>query len=293
MPISRRYIVFLLLALGSWLWANAQDMTEEQQFNAQFQAEMSAQLNKLTSELDVLYDDAQKQLAFSERDIRTAYNVRTLEAKAQSLDRRMKALNIRWDAFNASYLSFIAENDTLMEQMTQAQLLKQTLTDTIAVQQTKCQTIKDFMAAEQLILAQDSLYHKLYQQAFRLSFVQKLEPQLEKLKAQEQAHFTQIQEAYDKAKAAADMVPQLQPRATILNEQFYAIKAQSDKIQQMKYMPLMQRFKDYLMGLASIAVIVLLFNNITAKWKAVKEKKEALKKQAELLHKQQNDYPTI
>ena len=293
MPITKRYILLALFILGAWLPTIAQEMTEEEQYNAQFQAEMSAQLNKLTSELDILFDDANKQLSFSERDIRSAYTVRTLDAKAQSLNRRLQALNVRWDAFNASYLSFISENDTLMEQMTQAQLLKQTLTDTIAAQQTKCQTIKDFMAAEQLILAQDSLYHKLYQQAYRLSFVQKLTPQLEKLKAQEQAHFLPIQEAYEKVKTAAETVPQLRTRADQLNERFYAIKAQSEQIQQMKYMPLMQRFKDYLLGLASVAVLILLFNNLMSKYKAAKQKKETLQKQAELLKKQQNDYPTI
>lgn len=291
MPLTKKYILLLLCCLA--LPLAAQDMTEEQQYDTQFQAEMRAQLNKLTSELGILYDDAQKQLTISDRDLRSAYTVRTLETKAQKIDRRLQALNVKWDAFNASYLGFISDNDTLMEQMTQAQLLKQTLTDTIAAQQSKCQVIKDFIAAEQLILRQDSIYHKLYQQAFRLSFVQKLAPQLEKLKAQEQAHFIPIQEAYDKAKTASDEVPQLKARTDRLNERFFALKAQSEKIQQMKYMPLIQRFKDYLMGLASVAVIILLFNNLMAKWQAAKQKKEAIQKQADLLKKQQNDYPTI
>lgn len=291
MPLIKKNIVLLLLCCLSLSLA-AQEMTEEQQYSLQFQAEMRSQLNKLTAELDVLYGDAQKQLVITEKDLRTAYTVRTLEAEAQSLDRRMQALNVKWDAFNASYLSFISENDTLMERMAQAQLLKQTLTDTIAAQQNKCQVIKDFMAAEQVLAKQDSIYRKLYQQAYRLSFVQKLAPQLEKLKAQEQAHFIPIQEAYDKAKTAAELVPQLSARADKLNEQFYAVKSKSQEIQQMKYMPLLQRFKDYLLGLASIAVLILLFNNLMSKWKAAKQKKETLKKQAELLNKEQ-EYPTI
>jgi len=279
MPLIKRYILFLLCCLS--LSLTAQELTEEQQFNVQFMTEMRSQLNKLTTELDGLAEDTKKQTAISERDLRTAYSVRTLEAKSQRLNSRLQALNVKWDAFNASYLGFISENDTLMERMTQAQLLKQSLADTIAAQQTKCQAIKDFIAAEQVVLGQDSMYNKLYKQAFRLSFVQKLTPQLEKLKAQ------------DKAKTAAGMVPQLKERADALNERFYAIKSTSDKIQQMQYMPLMQRFKDYLLGLASVAVILLLVNNLTAKWKAAKEKKEALKKQAEMLQKQNNEYPTI
>lgn len=126
-----------------------------------------------------------------------------------------------------------------------------------------------------------------------MSFIQKLTPQLEKLKAKEQAHFAPIQEAYDKAKTAVTTVPQLKERSELLSESFFAIKSRSEKIQQMQYMPLMQRFKDYLIGLACFAVIFMLFNNLVTKWQAAKQKKEALKKQAEMLKKQQNEYPTI
>ncbi len=291
MSLIKRYILLLLLCLSIPL--AAEEANEEQQYSLQFQTEMRAQLDKLTAELDQLADDTKKQTTITDKDLKTAYSVRTLEAKAQRLNHRMQSLNVKWDAFNASYLGFISENDTLMELMTKAQLLKQSLSDTITAQQTKCQAIRDFLAAEQIVLSQDSMYNRIYKQAFRLSFVQKLTPQLEKLKAKEQAHFTPIQEAYDKAKTAASTVPQLKERAELLSESFFTIKSRSEKIQQMQYMPLMQRFKDYLIGFACFAVIFMLFNNLTTKWQAAKQKKEAIKKQAEMLRKQQNDYPTI
>ena len=291
MSLIKRYILLLLLCLSIPL--AAEEANEEQQYSLQFQTEMRAQLDKLTAELDQLAEDTKKQTTITDKDLKTAYSVRTLEAKAQRLNHRMQSLNVKWDAFNASYLGFISENDTLMELMAKAQLLKQSLSDTITAQQTKCQAIRDFLAAEQIVLSQDSMYNRIYKQAFRLSFVQKLTPQLEKLKAKEQAHFTPIQEAYDKAKAAAATVPQLKERAELLSESFFTIKSRSEKIQQMQYMPLMQRFKDYLIGFACFAVIFMLFNNLTTKWQAAKQKKEAIKKQAEMLRKQQNDYPTI
>lgn len=291
MSLIKRYILLLLLCLSIPL--AAEEANEEQQYSLQFQTEMRAQLDKLTAELDLLAEDTKKQTTITDKDLKTAYSVRTLEAKAQRLNHRMQSLNVKWDAFNASYLGFISENDTLMELMAKAQLLKQSLSDTITAQQTKCQAIRDFLAAEQIVLSQDSMYNRIYKQAFRLSFIQKLTPQLEKLKAKEQAHFTPIQEAYDKAKAAAATVPQLKERAELLSESFFTIKSRSEKIQQMQYMPLMQRFKDYLIGFACFAVIFMLFNNLTTKWQAAKQKKEALKKQAEMLRKQQNDYPTI
>lgn len=291
MSLIKRYILLLLLCLSIPL--AAEEANEEQQYSLQFQTEMRAQLDKLTAELDLLAEDTKKQTTITDKDLKTTYSVRTLEAKAQRLNHRMQSLNVKWDAFNASYLGFISENDTLMELMAKAQLLKQSLSDTITAQQTKCQAIRDFLAAEQIVLSQDSMYNRIYKQAFRLSFIQKLTPQLEKLKAKEQAHFTPIQEAYDKAKAAASSVPQLKERAELLSESFFTIKSRSEKIQQMQYMPLMQRFKDYLIGFACFAVIFMLFNNLTTKWQAAKQKKEALKKQAEMLRKQQNDYPTI
>lgn len=291
MSLIKRYIFLLLLCL--YIPLAAEEANEEQQYSLQFQTEMRAQLDKLTAELDLLAEDTKKQTTITDKDLKTAYSVRTLEAKAQRLNHRMQSLNVKWDAFNASYLGFISENDTLMELMAKAQLLKQSLSDTITAQQTKCQAIRDFLAAEQIVLTQDSMYNRIYKQAFRLSFIQKLTPQLEKLKAKEQAHFTPIQEAYDKAKAAAATVPQLKERAELLSESFFTIKSRSEKIQQMQYMPLMQRFKDYLIGFACFAVIFMLFNNLTTKWQAAKQKKEALKKQAEMLRKQQNDYPTI
>ena len=291
MSLIKRYILLLLCCLSIPL--AAEEANEEQQYSLQFQAEMRAQLDKLTAELDQLAEDTKKQTTITDKDLKTAYSVRTLEAKAQRLNHRMQSLNVKWDAFNASYLGFISENDTLMELMAKAQLLKQSLSDTITAQQTKCQAIRDFLAAEQIVLSQDSMYNRIYKQAFRLSFIQKLTPQLEKLKAKEQAHFTPIQEAYDKAKTAAGTVPQLKERAELLSESFFTIKSRSEKIQQMQYMPLMQRFKDYLIGFACFAVIFMLFNNLTTKWQAAKQKKEALKKQAEMLRKQQNEYPTI
>ena len=75
---------------------------------------MRAQLDKLTAELDQLADDTKKQTTITDKDLKTAYSVRTLEAKAQRLNHRMQSLNVKWDAFNASYLGFISENDIRM-----------------------------------------------------------------------------------------------------------------------------------------------------------------------------------
>ena len=289
MQIIKRHI-FLLLFLAS-LPLLAQDHADDE-YSRQMQAEVKGQLVKLTDELKQLATEAEKQTPLNEKNLQSAYYIKTLDERAQSLNRRMQAFDVKWEAFSASNLAYVANFDTLMNMTTQAQMLKQEVTDTITAQLNRCNAISDFVAAEEFILAQDSVYDKLYKQAFALSFVQKMAPQLEKLKAQEQLQFPEIQTQYDKAKAAADLVPQLRNRADAVNEAFYSIKAQSDSIQELKYEPLIQRIKDYLMGLAYVAIILIFFNMIISKWQSAKKAKEALQKQLDAL-KKDKDYPTI
>ena len=126
------------------------------------------------------------------------------------------------------------------------------------------------------------------------SLVQKLAPQLEKLKAEEQVHFERIQSSYDKSKSAADLIPQLNKRAATLNEKYFKIKALSEKIQAMEYKPFVQRIKDYLLEIACVSVILMFFTMLTAKLKAAKNAREMLKKQKQLLNRTNgSDYPTI
>ena len=291
MPIIKRYILFLLCFLTLPLWAQDADNADDQ-YSRQMQAEVKAQLTKLTDELKELSDDANHQARLTEKSLQSSYYIRTLDEQVQSLNHRMQAIDVKWNAFNASNLAYVANFDTLMNMTTQAQLLKQAVSDTITAQVNRCNAIKDFVTAESFMTEQDSVYSQLYKQAFAMSFVQKMAPQLEKLKAQEQQLFPQVQEQYSKAQAAAALVPQLHNRAENVNQTFYTIKAQSDEIQQLQYKPFIQRIQDYLMGLAYVAIILIFFNMMMSKWETAKKAKEALEKQAEAL-KKENQYPSI
>ena len=181
-----------------------------------------------------------------------------------------------------------------MELMTQAQQLKQAIADTIASQQKQYDAITDFVEAESFIESQDSIYSRLYKEAFGLSLVQNLTPKLEKLKGEEQAMFEKIQSCYDKSKSAVEIVPVLTKRATILDDKFYNIKIRSEKIQALEYKPFIQRIKDYLIGIACIAIILMFISSAVAKLNAAKKAREMLKKQKELFDKTNGkDYPTI
>lgn len=291
MPLTRLYILPLILCCFA-LPIQAQQPAEEDEANIRFAQEIHAQLDKMDAELHQITEEETRQGQITASGIRSAYFIRIMNSKVQSTDRRLKAFNVRWEAFNAANQAFISDHEDLMDKMTTMQLRLQAANDTLAMQQQRCAAIKDFVAAEEYILAQDSVYEARYKQAFAMSFVQKLTPQLEKLKATNQAQFEALQEQYDKTKAASELVPQLQDRADIVNECFYTIKAKSDKIQEMKYMPLLERVKEYLTSLAYVAVILILINMLTAKYKAAKQAKEALEKQAKLI-KKENQYPTI
>ena len=289
--MTRRYILPLILCCLA-LPIRSQQPAEEDEANIRFAQEIHAQLDKMNTELHQIAEEETRQGQITASGIRSAYFIRNMNSKVQSTDRRLKAFNVRWEAFNAANQAFISDHEDLMDKMTAMQLRLQAANDTLAMQQQRCAAIKDFVAAEEYILAQDSVYEARYKQALAMSFVQKLTPQLEKLKATNQAQFEALQEQYDKTKAAYELVPQLQDRADIVNECYYTIKAKSDKIQEMKYMPLLERVKEYLTSLAYVAVILILINMLTAKYKAAKQAKEALEKQAKLI-KKENQYPTI
>ena len=173
--------------------------------------------------------------------------------------------------------------------------LKQTVKDTLDIRSGMVKAVENFANADQLIMSQVPVYKKLYKRAFQLSLVQKLTPQLEKLKARESLIFEKLQAGYEAAKSASEQVPSLQPRMNVIDEQFVVMKSVSEKIQALEYKPIIQRVKDYLLGLAAVAVILLFISMLRNKYKAYKDKLANMKKLDEMMKKQGKgtQYPTI
>ena len=69
----------------------------------------------------------------------------------------------------------------------------------------------------------------------------------------------------------------------------------SKKIQETAYKPFIQRIKDYLIGFACVAILLLFVNMITTKLKALKVAREQAKKYKEMMQQNGNPggYPTI
>ena len=81
----------------------------------------------------------------------------------------------------------------------------------------------------------------------------------------------------------------------LLDEQFVVMKSVSEKVQALEYKPIIQRVKDYLIGLAAVAIILLFLSMLRNKYKAYKDKLASVKKMEEMMKKQGKgtQYPTI
>ena len=281
------FVVFLTLQLSA-------QTQEDELASQQWVAEVEDRILNFMDELDQLSYASNLQIRISDVTVESGSYTRMLNQKIQMVSDRLMSVDYRWNIFKQSEQDVIASDENLMELMSQIEQLKQAIADTLESQKKKCEAVTDFVAAERLISSQDSVYKVLYKKAMNYSLVQKLTPQLEKLKAEEQVHFERIQSSYDKSKNAADLIPQLDKRAASLNEQYFKIKALSEKIQAMEYKPFVQRVKDYLLEIACVSVILMFFTMLTAKLKAAKNARAMLKKQKDLLNRANgSDYPTI
>ena len=221
--------------------------------------------------------------------------VSVLEGRMNTYNQRYNSLDVMWTTYTQAQQMDIANDDELMTMVANIEALKQSVKDTLDARAGMVKAISDFVNADQFIMSQVAVYKKLYKRAFKLSLIKKTAPQLEKAKAREQLVFEKLQASYDTAKAAAELVPSLQPRMNVLDEQFVVMKSVSEKVQALEYKPLFQRVKDYIMGLAAVSIILLFFSMMIAKYKAYKGKVANMKKMNEMINKQGKgtEYPMI
>jgi large-conductance mechanosensitive channel len=119
-----------------------------------------------------------------------------------------------------------------------------------------------------------------------------LAAKLEKTKAEEQALTADVEKYYSQAKEAAETFPGLELRMKAMDNKVFELQTVSAKIQEMAYKPFIQRVKDYLMGLACVAILLMGLNLLKSKLKMVKQARDQAKKMKEMMNGQHN-YPTI
>lgn len=299
MQIKRHILYWMLCLLTTAVMAQAPMPTPDAEVAVtpeELHQEIAARMMQYVDELNEVAIVSNMQIVFNESAPLTTLYVNALKNKVTILDERYNSINVRWTTFTQAMQMDIADDEELMTMMSNVEQLKQSIADSIASKKTLCDAIQDFVDAEAMLAGQDTIYKNLYNKAFKLSLIQKLTPQLEKLKAREQAIFAQLQSSYQKAQQACQVVPALQKRMPALDDTFTDIQMISTKIQEMAYKPFIQRIKDYLIGLACVAVLLLFFNMLSAKLKALKAARQQAKQYKEMMQQNGNGagrYPTI
>lgn len=293
--VRLKLVVVFIISLFFNIQSDTVSAQDESMIDPFREQQLSGRMIQFIDDFNRLYTSDGMRFGRAMSDFESATHVQVVGQKIRMLNNSFQSLDFRWNAFVQSEQVEIAESEELMDLMTKVQQLKQAVGDSIAAQQNKCDAVADFIEAERYLASQDTIYKELYKKARNLSLVKQLAPQLEKVKNEEKSAFEKIETSYGKSREAAQLIPQLNTRADCLEERYLALKSISGKIQAMEYKPLIERAKDYLMGLACVSVILIFFNMIVTKIKAAKKAREMLKKQKELLSRNNNnsEYPTI
>ena len=212
--------------------------------------------------------------------------------RLKSLSAALNSFSTRWDTYSAAQQVYIADNDSLLNRVAVIQQMRQAVTDTLALRQQQRDQLTAFSTAEKFIWGQDKNYRQLYQKALQYSLTPKLAAQLEKVKAEEQALTADVDKYYGQAKEAVAAFPGLEIRMKAMETKFFELQTVSAKIQEMAYKPFIQRIKDYLMGLAAVAIVLMFLNLLKSKMKLIKQGREQAQKMKGMMNGQHN-YPTI
>jgi len=259
------------------------------------QLEIAARLAQFSDELNQLLAVGKVNLTVDAEMGVSKSVISAMEQRMQSLNQSYNQIDVKWNTYYSAQQMDIANSEDLMNMVAQIEELKQTVKDTLDSKTQVVESVANFAAADQFIISQVSVYKNLYSKAFKLSLVEQLAPKLEKVKAKEQVLFAELQNNYNQAKASCEVVPSLSKRMEVLDEQFVIMKSVSEKVQNLEFKPFFQRIKDYVIGLACVAVIMLFLNGMLTKFKAYKEKVANMKKYGEMLKNngKETTYPTI
>ena len=220
--------------------------------------------------------------------------IRMQDYRLRTLERNLKSLDVRWNSFYAVTQWEISQDEGLMGVVDRFLQLKQEATDSLAVRKLMLQSLQDYIDAKTYMAGLDSTYNRMGKKAFELSLSAKTAPALEKHKKKEGLLFATVQEKFYKAREAGRYHLLSDKAMEELEDLYVNLKSKSDAIQAMKYQPLISRIKDYLIGGAALAVLLMFLNMVRSKIKAARQLKENMKKYKDTLKRNgQDDYPTI
>jgi len=262
---------------------------------AQLKLEIETRLSQFSDELNQLFAVSQMPLSFDGNVEASQSLISAMEQRMNYLNQSYNTLDVKWNTYYQAQLMDIANDEDLMEKVASFEGQKQVVKDSLDAKTQAVEAVMKFVEADKYIISQVSIYKSLYKKAYQLSLLQKLAPQLEKVKAKEQIIFGELQKNYEQAKASTELVPTLSKRMDVLDGQFVIMKSVSEKVQALEYKPFVQRVKDYVLGFAAVAIILLFLNGILTKFNAYRDKVANLKKYKEMMNNQGQgtNYPTI
>lgn len=256
--------------------------------------EISLRLNQYKDSMEKLYTASKAKLPLpNDIQISDSY-LRMLDFRLRNIEQNLKLLEVRWNNYYPSQQWEISQDEELMDCTARIELMRQEASDSLEVRKQMIQSLHDFNQARTYLAGLDSTYNSLGKQVFELSLTSKTQPLLEKQKQKEQLLFATVQEKFDKAREVQKYNLVSEERMEELEDMYAVLKNKSDTIQQMTYKPLMQRIKDYLLGLAAVAVLLMFISMMKARIKAAKEARKNLKNIKDAMTMSgQEDYPTI
>ena len=273
---------------------HAQDSGGEAVLDERTRLEIQGRLNRFLENMEQINSSCKAKLPVSPDVQVTNGYIRMLDRRLKGLEQGIKSLEVRWNNYYPMQQWDISQDEGLLACVESFELMKQEASDSLAVRKSMLQALQAFSDAQSYMHCLDTTYNRIGKKAFELSLTSKTAPMLEKEKKKEELLFASVQEKFDQAKEAGKYKLVSAERMEALEDDYAVLKNKSETIQAMQYKPLIQRVKDYLLGLAAVAVLLMFLNMVRSRIKAAKEMRKNMKKYKETLKLNgQDEYPTI
>ena len=266
----------------------------EQVLDPAIRLEIQGRLDTFLEKMDQINSSCKARLPISP-DIQAADGyLKMLDRRLKNLEQGIKSLEVRWDNYYPLKQWDISQDEGLLDCVERFTVTKQEACDSLEVRKDMLQSLFAFTDAQSYIHGLDSTYNRLGKKAFELSLTPKTAALLEKEKQKEALLFASVEEKFSNARKAGTYNLVTAARMEALEDDYAGLKNKSEAIQAMQYKPLIQRIKDYLIGLAAVAVMLIFINMVRAKIKEAKTMRENMKKYKDSLNLNGKDeYPTI
>lgn len=288
------YLLVMVAFLLPWGLCAQEQTSYSQGLDEATRVEIQGRLNQFLDGMQRISNSCKAKLPMAGDAPITESYIKMQSYRLRTLDRSLKSIEVRWNNYYPLQQWEISQDEGLISCVEQFELMKQEASDSLDMRKQMLQAVQDFAEAHAYMESIDSTYNRMGMQAFQLSLSPTTAMLLEKQKKKEQLLFATVQEKYYKAKAAWNLHMISAWRMEELEDSYASLKSKSETIQEMQYKPLFLRIKDYLMGLAAVAVLLMFANMVRSRLKAAKQLKENMKKYNDSLKLNgKDDYPTI